>query len=124
MTRIPSMKTLAELADAALEAKIVADEAKEQYEDRMSALEEALERAHRLNPDTKAFGHTRIKITPNNYFDVSAAAELLDQETLNSTMEWVMNNKKVKENLTPKQLETCMKPYARAFKIGIAVLDD
>lgn len=124
MTKIPSMKELERLAQLALDAKLVKDAAEEQYDKRKDAFEAALEAAHRLNSDFKAVGHVKVNITPNNYFDQEKAISFLKPKDIKECTVPTLDNKLVKAHLTGIQLAECMKPHAKAWKVGFDVLTD
>lgn len=116
----PSAK-LEALALKALRAEIAAKKAQEEYKEAQLDFMVQAEQEGMLNPDTKAIGAVRTKITPNRYFDVDTAIELVsEQDVLESTVE-VVDAKLLKQHMTPIQLEQAMKTYANPWKIGFAV---
>lgn len=124
MSNEPSMKVLEALADKALEAKLIADQAKEIADEAQSELEYALELAHKLNPDMKALGHTRIKISPNRAFSVAKAQELVTKKLIKECTVPQLDVKLLKANMTANQIEAAMVTHARAWKVGLSVLED
>lgn len=122
--KAPSMKELERLADAALEAKLVADEALEQANDAKSRLEAALEAAHKLSPDMKALGHTRLRISANRFFDEAKAVTLVPEEVIAECTVPKLDLKTLKLHMTPLQVEQAMTTHAKAWKVGIDVLTD
>lgn len=118
------MDKLEVLAERALEAQLVAAEAKEIADDAKAAFIAELEKEQLLSPDFKATGHVRVKIVPNNFFDKDAAIELLSKKDLKECTVPTVDPKLVRAHLTPLQLATVMKPHARPYKIGLEVLDD
>lgn len=124
MTHQPTMHELEVLADKALEAKLIAEEAKEIADDMQSQLEAALELAHKLSPDMKALGHTRIKITPNRAFNIEKAKALVTKKLIAECTVPTLDVKLLKQHMTPIQVEAAMVDHARKFKVGLSVLDD
>lgn len=124
MTYIPSMAELEMLANKALEAKLIAEEAKEIADEEQSKLEDALERAHKLNPDMKALGHTRIKISPNRAFNIEKAKALVTKKLIADCTVPTLDVKKLRQNMTPVQVEAAMVDHARKYKVGLSVLED
>lgn len=118
------MSKLEKLAERALEAQIVAQEAAEQAADAKAAFEAELEKEHKLNPDFKAVGHVRVKIVPNRYLDLEAAKAFLTKKDLKECTVPTVDPKLVKQRLTPLQTEEAMRDHAKAFKIGLSLLDE
>lgn len=118
------MNKLEQLAERALDAQLVAQEAKEQADDAKAAFEAELEKEHKLNPDFKAVGHVRVKIVPNRFFDLETAKAMLTKKDLKDCTVPTVDPKLVKQRLTPLQTEEAMRDHAKAFKIGLSVLDD
>lgn len=119
-----SQTKLERLANDALEAQLIAQEAAEQAADAKAAFEAELEKEHKLNPDFKAVGHVRVKIVPNRYFDLEAAKAFLTKKDLKECTVPTVDPKLVKAHLTPIQTEQAMKDHAKKFKLGLSVLDE
>lgn len=120
----PSMVEIERLAESALKAKLIRDEAEEQYEERKAAFEEALERAHRLNSDFQAVGNVKVNITPNNSFNQTKALSFLTKKAVAECTVPTVDNKLLKAHLTGNQLKDCMEPNAKPWKVGFDVLTD
>lgn len=118
------MQNLEELADRALESKLIADQAKEIADDHQSALEAELERLGKLNPDMKALGHTRLKIQPNRAFNLEKAKAQVTKKLLAQCTVPTLDVKLLKQHMTPVQVEASMVSHARPFKVGLSVLED
>lgn len=118
------MDKLEKLGNAALDAQLVAQEAKEIAEDAKAAFLAELEKKHLLSPDFKATGHVRVKVVANRYFDVEEAFAELPKRIQKEVMVAKPDPKLVKANLTPIQLEAHMKDYSNPWKVGLSVLGD
>lgn len=118
------MDKLEALGNAALEAQLVAAEAKEIADDAKAAFVAELEKEQLLSPDFKATGHVRVKVVPNRYFDVEEAFAELPKKVQKEVLVAKPDPKLVKANLTPIQLEAHMKDYSNPWKVGLSVLDD
>lgn len=118
------MNKLEQLAERALDAQLIAQEAMEQAADAKAAFEAALEAEHKLNPDFRAVGHVRVKIVPNRYFDAQAAEKLVTKKVLKECEVTAVDPKLLRAHLTPMQLETVMKDHSKKFKLGLSVLED
>lgn len=118
------MNKLEKLATRALEAQLVAQEAKEQADDAKAAFEAELEAEHKLNPDFRAVGHVRVKISANRAFDIDKGAAFLSKKDIKECTVPKLDAALVKNHLTPLQLEQAMVTHARAWKVGISVLED
>lgn len=118
------MDKLEALGNAALEAQLIAQEAAEQAADAKSAFEAALEEAHKLNPDFKAVGHVRVKISANRAFDIEKAKALLTKKVVAECTVPTVDAKLLKAHMTPIQLEQAMVTHARPWKVGLSVLDE
>lgn len=119
-----SQTKLERLANDALEAQLIAQEAAEQAADAKAAFEAELEKEHKLNPDFKAIGHVRVKISANRAFDVEKGAAFLTKKDIKECTVPKLDAALVKSHLTPIQLEQAMVTHARAWKVGLSVLDD
>lgn len=115
---------LERLAHNALMDDIALTDAKERAAESKAALEAALVEEDMFNQDTKAIGDARLKIVPNNYFDISTATQFLTKRALKECTVPTVDPKLVKNHLTPPQLAAAMKSYPKAFKLGLSVLED
>lgn len=115
---------LERLAHVALMDSIAAQGAKERAEESKAALVYALEQEDMLNPDTRAIGDARLRISANRAFDVNKGVAFLSKKDAKECMVSKLDPAKVKDHLTPIQLEQAMVTHANPWKIGIAVLED
>lgn len=115
---------LESLAWAALTADVNLKEAKKQADDAKKLFVEALKAADKLHPDTKAIGNVRTKIQNNRKFDVESAIELVDALTLKNSMEMTVNATKLKNGMSPEQIEKSMVFYDNPYKLTLEVLRD
>lgn len=116
-------KKLEQLALIALQAKMKADDAKEQETAAKLAFLQQLIKEDMFNPDTKAIGVVRTTFSPNRYFDLDTAITLVPEEVVNECKVTIVDPKLLQENMTPKQKEAAMKSYEVPFKIGLKVDD-
>ena len=99
------------------EAKRIADEAKEQ-------LIKALEASGKWNPDTKAVGPVRLKITNNRFFDIETAEKIAGEEAVKKATVEVTDAKILKTMMTQNDIEAAMKSYDNPYKLGLEPLRD
>ena len=118
------MTNLDTLANAALEADIALKEAKERADEAKAVLIEALTEAGKFDPSTKALGHTRLKITPNRFFNQAKAEALVTKKVLKECEVTKVDAALLKKHLTPIQMDSVMDSYATPFKVGLDVLTD
>ena len=118
------MTNLDALANAALEADIALKEAKERADEAKAVLIEALTEAGKFDPSTKALGHTRLKITPNRFFNQAKAEALVTKKVLKECEVTKVDAALLKKHLTGIQLASVMDSYATPFKVGLDVLTD
>lgn len=111
-------------ADVALQAKIVLEEAKEQYAESIARLTEEAKKVGQYDPSLRAAGHARIKIVPNRYFDLAEAEKLVTKKVVAESTVKVVDPKILKTKMTPEQVEKAMKNYSNPYKISLSVLED
>lgn len=116
----PSTK-LELLALKALKAKIAADKAKADFEEAQVNFIEQAEKEHMLNPDTKAIGPVKTNITENRFFNVDTAITLVSEDVVHWSEVTVVDPKKLKQHMTPIQLEQAMEFYPKKYKVGFGV---
>ena len=118
------MSKLDETATRALEAKIALDEAKEAYEEALRIFTDEAKQLGKLDSSLKAAGHARVKIVPNRKFNAQKAEAFLTKKALKECEVTSIDAKKLKERLTPLQVEQAMENYANPWKISLSVLVD
>lgn len=118
------MSKLEALADRALELQIVADEAKERFEEAKTAFLTELKAQGKFDPSTKAIGNARIEIKPNRYFDVETALTKVTKKVIKECEVAKVDPKLLKKHMTQIQIEESMKSYPQEFKVGLKVLVD
>ena len=116
----PSAK-LVKLATIALKTKLAADNALEIAEAAKLAFLQQMIAEDMFNPDTKAIGPVKTNITPNRFFDLDTALTLLPEDVIEECKVEIVDPAKLKENMTPKQKEACMKSYEVPYKLGLKV---
>lgn len=118
------MGKLEKLALAALQADVELKEAKRVAEERKNALIKALEAAGKWNPDTKAVGPVRLKITNNRFFDIETAEKIAGEEAVKKATVEVTDAKILKAFMSQNDIEAAMKPHNNPYKLGLEPLRD
>lgn len=118
------MSKLDELATLALEAKIALDQAKEAYDEALNDFTYEAKQLGKLDSSLKAAGHARVKIVPNRKFNAQKAETFLTKKALKECEVTSIDAKKLKERLTPLQVEQAMENYSNPWKISLNVLVD
>ena len=75
------------------------------------------------NKDTKAIGDVKTNFTPNRYFDLETALELVDEEAIEESTVTVVDPGLLKQHMTPIQLEKAMKTYDIPLKVAVKPLE-
>ena len=118
------MGKLEKLALAALQADVELKEAKRVADERKRALIKALEASGKWNPDTKAVGPVRLKITNNRFFDIETAEKIAGEEAVKKATVEVTDAKILKAMMTQNDIESAMKSYDNPYKLGLEPLRD
>lgn len=118
------MGKLEKLALAALQADVELKEAKRVADERKRALIKALEASDKWNPDTKAVGPVRLKITNNRFFDIKTAEKIAGEEAVKKATVEVTDAKILKAMMTQNDIEAAMKSYDNPYKLGLEPLRD
>lgn len=79
-----------------------------------------------FNPDTKAIGPVRTNFTPNRYFDLDTAIDVVSKthpEYVEESKVTIVDPKLLQEHMTPIEKEAAMKFYEVPYKVGLKVND-
>lgn len=108
---------LEHLAESALRADMAAKEATERAKELKDQLKEALDKAGKLNGDTKAIGNARTVIKQVRRFDAKLAAELLTPEEAAKYSK--IDGTLVKKNVTPDTYELMQRDFGYSLELKV-----
>lgn len=109
------------LAIKALRAEIAAKKAAAEFEEAKLNFVEQAEKEQMLNPDLKAVGPVKLAITENRFFDLDTAVTLVKDEDVEDSKVTVVDPNKLKQHMTPIQVEAAMKFHPKKYKVGFKV---
>lgn len=118
----PSAK-LKQLANTLLMLDIKAKDLKEQQEATKAKFIKQCMEEGLFNKDTKAIGDVKTNFTPNRYFDLETALELVDETAIEESTVTVVDPGLLKQHMTPIQLEKAMKTYDIPLKVAVKPLE-
>ena len=116
-TAAASTIDLEHLAEMALRADIDAKEAAEKAKGLKDQLKDALDKAGKLNGDTKAVGNARTVIKKTRRFDASLAAQLLTAEEAAKYSK--IDGALVKKNVTPDTYELMQRDFGYSLELKV-----